>query len=206
MSDFSPQIAPKRTSHLSQYMSTGANLLRLPDPPFLSLGQAQGSGTKDSLGGGIRVSYVPVKAVVLGKRRGSYVGSSLSLCCCWALCLVQCRVAGVSGDGCAVRVQQQPQNNGQQLVQFEHGQPLALGLRRADLCPYKHNQSEVMDRPRARGRGSGPVRGPRAYKGRWRRPTNVWRRVTSPRTGPERPIDRRAMAHRAQSTNGVNHD
>jgi hypothetical protein len=116
MSDFSPQIAPKRTSHLSQYMSTGANLLRLPDPPFLSLGQAQGSGTKDSLGGGIRVSYVPVKAVVLGKRRGSYVGSSLSLCCCWALCLVQCRGAGVSGDGCAVRVQQQQQNNGQQLV------------------------------------------------------------------------------------------
>jgi hypothetical protein len=42
--------------------------------------------------------------------------------------------------------------------------------------------------------------------GRWRRRTNVWREVTSPRTGPERPIDRRAMAHRAQSTNGVNHD
>jgi hypothetical protein len=36
---FSPQNAPKRTPHLSQFMSTGANLLmRITWPAALSLG------------------------------------------------------------------------------------------------------------------------------------------------------------------------
>jgi hypothetical protein len=48
-------------------------------PAALSLGQAQGSGTKGSLGGGIRGSRVPVKAVGLCKEQGATGRSSLSL-------------------------------------------------------------------------------------------------------------------------------
>src|SRR5512132_3589736 len=92
-------------------MSIRANLLlrtTLPRRPFPSVSTGI-ENERQPRGRDQGFILYPSRLSSCATERELCHGSSLSLCCCWALCLVQCRVAGVSGDGCAVRVQQQQQ-------------------------------------------------------------------------------------------------